>query len=62
MEAIPRENALVTAGIAGMGNYFAVAVGFGIEGTGALTVNPMKAIRLESDSSPKHGSLSPKKP
>jgi len=52
MEAIPRENALVTAGIAGMGNYFAVAVGFGIEGTGALTVNPMKAIRLESDSSP----------
>ena len=53
VEAIPKENALVTVGVGGgTVDYFFVVVGFGIEGTGTITVNPMRAVTLESDSSP----------
>lgn len=53
MEAIPKENALLTAKVdGGTGGYFFVAVGVDIEGTGTITVDPMRAVTLESDSSP----------
>jgi hypothetical protein len=52
IEAIPKENAFVTAGVSGGTDYFFVAVAVGIEGTGTITVDPMRAVMLESDSSP----------
>ena len=38
------------AGLSMVGSYFCVEVGFGLEGQGTVTVNPRRAVTLETDS------------
>ena len=50
MEGIHGRQIGAMAGLSGMDIYFAVAVGFGVEGEGTVAVNPRQSVTLETDS------------
>lgn len=50
MEGIHGRQIGAMAGLSGMEIYFAIAVGFGVEGEGAVAVNPRQSVTLETDS------------